>query len=498
MCGIFFSNCPIYYNLFMTISHRGPDSSSVYIKNNFFYGFHRLGIINPNSNYNQPFIQNNIVLLCNGEIYNYKQLLKEYFSEDINLNSDCEIIIYLYIYFNRNFEKVVQLLDGEFAIILHDLNKNIIYCARDFMGIRPLYYNSTNNELFIASEIKALPRNNHSKHIIPRYIYTFSDNTISFTKYWKFPFYIPQNVSSDIIDIIYKYLYTSVQLRVNSERPIGCLLSGGLDSSIIVSLVSKIYPNIQCFTIGKENSPDVKAAKVVTKFLNIPHHIIPFHYEEGFNIIPNVIHALETYDTTTIRASVPQYLLAKYISEKTNIKVILSGEGSDEIFSGYLYSKLAPNKDELYKDGVRLLDELYLFDCLRTDRTMSKWGLEVRVPFLNKSLVEYILNLDPNLRLCKDKPEKQLLREVALRYNLLPEFIIRRRKEAFSDAVSSDTKQNSWINYIQLQLSEKTEKEYYHSIFKELYEPNDLVFSHYWMPQWINVNDPSATFLNLY
>lgn len=504
MCGIFFCNhVPVHnsidiYRSFITLSHRGPDSSSIQFKNNCLYGFHRLGIIHPHTDYNQPFTKNNVVLLCNGEIYNYKQLLRTYFPKisETDLKSDCEIILHLYFLFNKDFTRVVQALDGEFAIILHDTEKNTVYCARDFMGIRPLYYNYENHQLRIASEIKALPANNSTKHILPRKIYAFHE-TETITDYWSFEHNIDcKHNYNQILENIYQLLTNSVKLRVHSERPIGCLLSGGLDSSIIVSLVSKIYPNVQCFTVGAEDSPDVQSAKLVAEYLKVPLHIVPFNYEQGFQSIPQVIQALETYDITTVRASTPQFLIAKYISENTDIKVVLSGEGSDELFSGYIYSKLAPNKEELYRDGVRLLNELYLFDCLRTDRTMSNWGLEVRVPFLNKSLVDYVLNVDPILRMCTNKPEKALLRAVALRYKLLPDEIIHRRKEAFSDAVSNHTRKDSWIQYIQSQIN-TSEKDYYYSIYKQYYS-DASVFSHYWMPKWSEADDPSATVLNIY
>ena len=509
MCGIFFSNFSDnnHFENFQKLSHRGPDSTTIKIQDNYFYGFHRLAIIHPNSDYNQPFTKNNIVLLCNGEIYNYKLLLRKYFVNltEEHLKSDCEIILYLYFLFDRNFKRVVEELDGEFAIILHDKDKNVVYSARDFMGIRPLYYIFNEKVLTIASEIKAISQDN-VKHILPRKIYSFNlleKNHESYL-YWDASDNLGCiNFRRDIIlDTIYNYLHRSVKLRVHSDRPIGCLLSGGLDSSIIVSLVSKLYPieKIQCFTIGSENSTDVKYAKIVANYLKVPLTIVPFDYQQGFNEIENVVKCLETYDITTIRASTPQYLLAKYISKNTDIKVILSGEGSDELFSGYLYSRLAPSEEELYKDGVRLLNELYLFDCLRTDRTMAYWGLEVRVPFLNKKLVDYVLCLDPKYRMCNEYPEKMLLRDVALKNELLPEEIILRRKEAFSDAVSDDITKDSWINYIKqkcLDLS-KVEKDYYKELFDKHYPNKNDVFSHYWLPNWTNEKDPSATLLSIY
>lgn len=527
MCGIFYYNnfeqkkSDYVYNLFSKISHRGPDSTSVFIRNKHFYGFHRLSIINNDHNdmvqFSQPYIKNNIIMLCNGEIYNWKYLVEKNSKLfNMELSSDCEIILYLYLLYDKNFTRVIQELDGEFSIILHDLELNIIYCCRDFIGIRPLFWNLSleTNELFISSEIKSTgPISKNIKHVEPRKIYSFSmkNNSIEnyeISNYWNFPIYSNTYFSiltaDEIIDKLYENLSNTIKLRVQSDRPIGCLLSGGIDSSLIVSLVSKIHPNIHCFTIGTENSPDVVSAKIVAEYLNVPLQIIPFDYQTGFNELKNIINCLETWDITTIRASTPQYLLGKYISQNTDIKVILSGEGSDEIFSGYLYSHLSPNKEELWKDGVRLLSELYYFDCLRTDRTLSNWGLEVRVPFLNKDLVSFVLNIDPQYRTCnKIKMEKLLLRKMILKYKLLPEKIALRRKEAFSDAVSKDTLNDSWISFIQQKLGEQgeiSEKNYYIKIFNECFPKlkNLNILPHYWMPQWSDTNDPSATTLDIY
>lgn len=507
MCGIFFScdNDNNEYNLFTKISHRGPESSSFQVRNDFVYGFHRLGIIHPQTNYNQPFFYRDVIVLCNGEIYNWKQLIKEYdLPSETELASDCEVLGYLYQKLNRDFEQTVSLLDGEFAIILHDCTLNLIYASRDFMGIRPLYY-ATSGPFKIASEMKCFnPSTQSVQHILPRFVYKFQlDNdkkiqNVYMKKYWDFPQYNVDNKNEDqIIDELYSLLYKSIESRLTeTERPIGCLLSGGLDSSLIVSIASKINPNIRCFTIGLENSPDVRSAKIVSEYLDVNLCTIPFDIKTAINTIPDVVKCLETYDITTIRASTPQYFIANYIRKHTDIKVVLSGEGSDEIFSGYLYSKLATNSDDLWKDGIRLLSELYLFDCLRTDRTISSSGLEVRVPFLNKELVDYVLRLNPEVRMCNARMEKFLLRKMAEKYSLLPESIYTRQKEAFSDAVSNET--TSWYKSIQKAIYPLKERDWYKQLFMEVYPNQEHILPHYWMPKWSDTDDPSATTLKVW
>lgn len=506
MCGIWFTtNVQDYWIQWSSkLSRRGPDSTCVYTDKSAVYVFHHLGIINPNSNYNQPFFYSNkeIVVLCNGEIYNYEELLELFPPEKKpTLASDCDIIGHLYLLFDRDFTQVIRSLNGEFAIILDDKSTGTVYACRDFMGVRPLYYGLQNEPkaLYLSSELKGLPDRNSmiSEHIIPREIYRFRDSQLVGTEpYWEFPQRGVKHILSE--DKLYKLLYTSVALRLQSERPIGFLLSGGIDSSVIVSIASRILgpENIRCFTIGSENSPDIIAARKVAQFLNVRLDIIDFNYDKGFERLPEVIRAIETYDITTIRASTPQYLLAEWIQKNTDIKVILSGEGSDEIFSGYLYSKFAPSSEELWEDGVRLLSELYLFDCLRTDRTMASWGLEVRVPFLDKSLVEYILEIDPSYRMTTpDRIGKTILREMIHNLQLLPPEITWRPKDAFSDSVSSGVM--SWRQSIIQKLHPEVEKYWYLDKFRKYYPFKLNIVSHYWLPNWIyTAGEPSATVIH--
>ncbi len=533
MCGIFFeardnrdeTSVASIEERFQKMRHRGPDGSNFITKqiniggHHFYYGFHRLSIMNPSAGVNQPFGIHNTIAICNGEIYNWRELICEIqVFRHLNINSDCEILPYLYEHCGRNFLEMIKKLDGEFAIILHDLATDTVYAARDFMGMRPLYYGVGNFfELQLASELKAI--DGHALHIEPRHIYSWNVGTADIEqyspyKYWNFPTIDAEQPDlSNIIDNIYMLLQQSVRDRIYADRQIGCLLSGGLDSSIVVSLVSKLIPNIQCFVIGTDDSPDVAAAKKVAEFLKVPLHVVPFDAVSGLEAIPEVISALETYDITTVRASTPQYLLAKWISMNTDIKVILSGEGSYELFkNGYLYTKIFSDPRELHKEGQRLLSELYLFDCLRTDRSMSAFGLEVRVPFLSKELVNYIFSLAPEFFVYSNEPfnglnrniEKALLRQVAKKYGLLPDEIIMRSKEAFSDAVGFSWR-NEIIEYCDRAAASKAteaettsmevsspEARWYKQIFDKLFPGQSHILPHYWMPKRYGVSDPSA------
>ena len=531
MCGIFFTSKDEYgahdtLQQFLKLTHRGPDGWQLLKFNKMSFGFHRLSIINPKSGINQPIQKNEIIVICNGEIYNWQILIKTYLLPKVK--SDCEIIPYLYDVCGRDFLKMVKLLDGEFAIVLYDVNQHAIYAARDFMGIRPLYYNKYKNDvLTIASELKAI--HDTADHILPRKVYRFDLTTKQSvtTTYWSFPLNITYPSLSKMIKEIYSKLYKSIYLRLESDKPVGCLLSGGLDSSIIAAMAASIKPRIPCFVIGMEDSDDIISAKKVADFIGCPLHVVPFNPDEGVFQLSNVINALETYDVTTIRASTPQYLLAKWIKENTDIRVILSGEGSDELFAGYIYSKLAPNAYELKQDRIRLLSELYLYDCLRTDRSTAAHGLEVRVPFLQKDLINCVLEYNPQYFMSgqfEGNIEKALLREMCRMYNLLPVDIINRPKEAFSDAVSGsfNNKKTTWKSYIQQNIcsvykqhyktthsllprasmvfntNEQNEKDLYLKIFNQLYPNKKNVLPKYWMPNWCNVNDPSATVLHVY
>lgn len=535
MCGIFFE-----YNktieeceeCFKKTEHRGPDDSVLLQIDEHVMGFHYLGIVHPEKKANQPFFHNNLVMVCNGIIFNYQELQAKYGYSFVT-GSDCEIIIHLVDQFG--IRKTLELIDGEFAFVIYDKVKKKVYAARDPIGVRPLFigYNFRGDEIdeitefAFASEMKSLYEyRNVEQCTSGHYIIYFpksKDLTVKsyFTLEEKDNFIFPNQIALiTLYKYIESYLKDAVRKRLICNVPVGCFLSGGLDSSLITSIAYQMNPELQCFTIGLENSKDVIAAKKVVKHLDMPlkqHHIVHFTIEEGIEAIRQVIYTLESYDTTTIRASVPQYLLSKYIAENTNVRTLLSGEGADELFAGYVYFRSCVSSLLLRKESMSLLSDLMFYDNLRTDRTTSAWGLEVRAPFLDKYLVRLIMNTDPALQLCYNVQEKMLLRNSFVS-NYLPIDVLYRPKEAFSDAVSSN--ECSWyksvIAYIETLISDemmeykdtiyhknrpRTKEElYYRIIFEDLFPHREDIIPHFWMPKWQsgNIVDPSATVLDIY
>lgn len=507
-----------------TLISRGPDNQNHIQTNNVFLGFTRLAIMDTSNDGLQPFSNKTNHVICNGEIYNYEQLSK---SLNILMKSKCDCEVILPLYEKLGFVEMIKNIDAEFALVIYDEKQNNIYAARDRYGVRPLFYgwDTKNNIYGFSSEMKAL--HNIMDHVIPvipneYYIFDVNNFTLQTFTYFDYKEYIKSsyimNINELIKTSINHLLTNAVKKRLHTDRPIGFLLSGGLDSSLIVAIASKILgaENITCFSIGLENSPDVIASKVVTKYLGIKnHHIINFDIDTGICYIPEVIKQIESYDITTIRASTPQYIMAKYISENTNIKVLLSGEGSDEIHGSYRYFRDAPNTEEFHLESIRLLKELYMFDNLRTDRTMSGNGLEVRVPFLDFDYVNFIMNINPEILMYTDKQiEKQIIRDSFIGY--LPNEILYRSKEAFSDAVSSTEK--NWFKSIQQLASETitesdilnskyefnkpktSEALYFRNIFEEFYPNRCKLIDHYWLPKFQKeeIHDPSATILKCY
>lgn len=505
---------------------RGPDKQDHIRRQHgsfdIFIGFTRLSIMDTSDNGLQPFTNTlGDAMICNGEIYNHNDLVIEY---GLNVISKCDCEVILPLFKKTNFRDMIMLLDAEFALVLFDAKLNKVYAARDKFGVRPLFYgyNSQTKTFGFASEMKAL--HDIMEIVVPvvpnRYYEIELGTNVKIEEYYSFKSMVPRcdmNVAQ-IQNTIRSLFTKAVAKRLFSDRPIGFLLSGGLDSSLIVAVAVRILgaDNVVCFSIGLENSPDVVASKIVATYLGITkHHIIPFDVNYGLKIIPQVIRATETYDITTIRASVPQYIMAKYISQYTNIKVVLSGEGSDEIHGSYRYFRDAPNKKEFHDETVRLLEELYMFDNLRTDRTMSGNGLEVRVPFLDFEYVEFIKRVDPSLLMYRsDYMEKKIIRDSFVGH--LPSEILYRSKEAFSDAVSSS--ETNWFRTVQRKAGEtitssdiinspftvnkpKTNDAlYFRRIFNSMYPARDNVIEHYWLPRFqkTEVTDPSATVLSCY
>lgn len=523
------------------VACRGPDKKITLSKNNYSLIFHRLAIHDLSIQGDQPFTFEfndgyKIELMCNGEIYNYKDLIEKYQFQTKG-TSDCEIIGYLIHYYKFDLIKVVQELRGEFAFIAictYPDGKQYLSIARDTFGVRPLYYGLTRDGIILSSllsgiiniEIEDENLMNKAYHFPPGHVYheeikNFNLND-DFTFLCKNAFYklksIPLNEIAPDAENIYfsredllKYykeitnsFINAVKIRLDSERDIGFLLSGGLDSSLIAAVATKIckLENIKTFSIGfTENSPDLEYAWLVADYLNTEHTPVIIDSTDALNAIPDVIKALETYDITTIRASTPQYLLAQYIKEVTDIKVILNGDGSDEVAMGYIYNYYAPSKKESHNDSLRLLQEIHCFDGLRVDRTLGAHGLEARLPFLDIDYVQTYLSMPIELRKpTKQRMEKQLLRDAfnTLYPDILPKEILYRKKEAFSDGVSTNKK--SWFTIIQerAEMEDKTEKEWYTEIFDHNFPFQQHICPHYWMPQWIDATDPSARTLPNY
>ena len=515
---------------------RGPENSSIKKYGNSITGFHRLAINGLNEISNQPFIDGDIVLTCNGEIYNYLELAK---SNNISLktNSDCEIILHLYILFG--IEYILNILDGVFAISIYNQTTDELLLARDPYGVRPLFYASDTNRFLYASEIKSLYNLcTDKKNIIEFSPGTFMkiDKDLNFTveRYTNFPCrnIIYNNESRVLTYEIFTMINEAVRKRVEGtcDRPIACLLSGGLDSSLICGMVNKYYKNpqhkLETYSIGLPGSEDLKYARLVADHLGTDHHEIVVSEEEFFNAIPEVIKAIESYDTTSVRASVGNYLIAKWIKEHSEAKVVFNGDGADELMGGYLYFHKAPNASFFDMECKRLLTDISKYDVLRSDRSISSNGLEARTPFLDRRWVEFYLSIDRETRFhsINGVCEKYLIRKAFQDYcpTMLPDAVLWRTKEAFSDGVSSH--QRSWFQIIQdsiifkieyddrlnVSLQEilenldmynkpKTlEQAYYRYLYDCHYSGCEKTIPYFWMPKFVEASDASARTLDIY
>lgn len=507
-------------------SFRGPEYSTIkyYDKWDSIIGFHRLAINGLNAESNQPIIIGDVALICNGEIYNYKKL---YEMMDIvpKTQSDCEVIIHLYNKYG--IDQTLRMIDGVFAFVLYTPHEYII--ARDPYGVRPLYFinNDKANIYFVASELKSLIdlTDLQVEQFKPGHYVQILAETMVKSDYIKYhslnssirtASYNEEEYENKLIDI-YETLKLAVYKRCETtERPIACLLSGGLDSSLIASIVNMYMwendlPPVETYSIGLENSEDIKYARMVADHIGSNHTEIIVTENDMIMAIPEVIYAIESYDTTTVRASIGNYLIGKYINEHSSAKVIFNGDGSDEICGGYLYMNKCPDDIEFDKETVRLLSEIYLFDVQRSDRSISSHGLEPRTPFLDKHFVNTYLSIPVQHRRHKTI-EKFMLREAFSGTHLLPDEIIWRKKEAFSDGVSNQGR--SLFQIIQEYIKEyyilkceilldnyeliDLEKKYYLELFLKYYPKHETILPHYWMPKYSNTNDPSARTLEHY
>ena len=579
MCGIFtliaeetvFSENTVNEN-FNKGRMRGPEFSSMNlimkqkhsiqnIYSNVYFGFHRLAINGLNENGNQPIEIDDIILICNGEIYNYKSIFNE-LSIIPKTTSDCEVIIHLYKKYG--IEQTLKILDGVFAFALYDKKNNFIYYARDPYGVRPLFfatYKESNKMpvIIFASELKMIVNlfnktntiGTNSENIIEQFtpgsysvvglnlfnqykLYKKNEiyNILNFSKITE---KIDLNYEALVLEKIKSKFIESVEKRVETtERPIACLLSGGLDSSLVTSLVAnKVYEisnkQIETFSIGFEGSEDLKNARYVAEHLNTIHHEIIVQESDFINAIPEVIEKIESYDTTTVRASVGNYLVSKYISENSEAKVIFNGDGADELMGGYLYFHYCNDFIEFDKECRRLMENIHYFDVLRSDRTISSNGLEARTPFLDRSWVDFYFSIDAKLR-ChtyNEKCEKYLIRKAFSNHRIniikplgiksntfcLPHNVLWRTKEAFSDGVSRQTR--SWYEIIQenmdnysydlndcenysINVPQTLEQLHYRKIFEKSYPNCDSLIPYFWMPRFVDATDSSARTLNIY
>ena len=501
---------------FMKIKHRGPDATNSAWYDNVFLGFHRLAIMDLSDNGVQPFEYRDLVCITNGEIYNYKELSKELGLSDIRC--DCEVILPLFDYVERNMNVFCNKLDGEYAIIIYDRTHKQLYVCSDELRVRPIFVGHSSTGTYFSSEIKAISDLCDTIEAFPAGSYLQYGDSIK--QYFNFRQNIVDISYQDAAHQLRELLTFSVKSKLHPERDYGFLLSGGIDSSLVASIASKLLSHrIKTFTIGfSYDSPDIIAARKVAKFINSEHHEIIIPIEEGLKELENVVYYNESYDETTTRASTPMKLAVKYIKETyPEICVIYSGEVADELLGSYLYFFNAPSSKEHREECIRLLEEIHLYDGLRADRVTSSVSCELRLPFFNKHLLSFVLSLpyeylDPKKN---NMIEKKILRDAFDTGNYLPKELLWRTKNAMSDAVGYSWKDalkehaKKSINYERFgrrhELYEfdtpQTEEEfYYRELFNKYYDDKFAnLIPHKWLPKWSgDIRDSSATFLDVF
>lgn len=436
------------------IRHRGPDWSGIFQDEKVIFSHERLAIVDPTSGKQPLFSKDgNLVLAVNGEIYNHLELRKEFPEYEFQTQSDCEVILALYQKHGKDF---LEKLNGIFAFALYDIEKGTYLISRDHMGIIPLYRGwDAHGNFYVASELKALEGVcNKIEEFKPGHL-LYSEDGEEYQQWYSRDWESFDTVKDNSTDIaaLRKGLEDAVHRQLMSDVPYGVLLSGGLDSSIIAAVTAKFaskriesgdtqeawYPRLHSFAVGLEGSPDLAAARKAADHIGSVHHEVKYTIQEGLDAIRDVIYHLETYDVTTIRASTPMYLLARVI-KSMGIKMVLSGEGSDELFGGYLYFHKAPSAQAFHEENVRKLGKLHLYDCLRANKSLMAWGIEGRVPFLDKEFMDVAMSINPQDKMITpERMEKWVLRKAF--EDILPESIAWRQKEQFSDGVGY-----SWID----------------------------------------------------
>ncbi len=461
------------------LRHRGPDWSGIFDNDKAILAHERLAIVDPTSG-KQPIFNTSktLVLAANGEIYNHRDLRQDVPEYSFTTQSDCEIILALY---EKEGVDFLNKLNGIFGFAVYNTLTNQYLIARDHMGIIPLYVGwDDDGTLYVASELKSLEGYCQSIKVFPPGHYMTNDSHEFMPWYkpnWKTYEDVKNNSTS--IEQLRQALDNAVHRQLMSDVPYGVLLSGGLDSSITSALAKKYaekrieehdktgawWPKLHSFATGLEGSPDLKAARLVAEHLDTVHHEIIFTIQEGLDAVKDVIYHLETYDVTTIRASTPMFLMARAI-KAMGIKMVLSGEGSDELFGGYLYFHKAPNAQAFHEETVRKLEKLYLYDCLRANKSLAAWGIEGRVPFLDKEFIDVAMSINPEDKMIRNgKIEKWVLRKAF--EDMLPEAVAWRQKEQFSDGVGY-----SWIDTLKDKVeNEVTDEQLANAHFKFPFQP---------------------------
>jgi len=502
---------------FQKIKYRGPDNSvACDFGDNGWMGFHRLKIIDTSDDGNQPLIHKKLHLVANGEVYNYQYLMEEYKDRyDFQSESDCEVIIPMFL--ELGMEETARRLDAEFVCVLYDAEVDKYYAARDPVGIRPMFYGyAPDGKIMFASEMKALSDLcGVVKPFPPGHIYD-GEKFVCYRDIAQVDAYVDDSLE-EVFQNLNKLLTKGVEKRLHADVPVGFLCSGGLDSSLVCAIAARVMDRpIRTFAVGIDIDPiDTKYARVVAEYLGADHTEVLFTKQDIFDTLSTLIYNIETYDITTIRASMGMYLVSKYISENTDIKVLMTGEISDEIF-GYKYTDFAPTPEAFQEEAEKRLTEIHMYDVLRADRSISSCGLEARVPFGDLDFVKYVMSIPPEKKMNFTGIGKYILRK-AFEGDYLPHDILYREKAAFSDAVGHSVVDNLKAYAEEMYSDEDlmdAELKYTHAIpiSKESLMYRDIFESHFpgrskavkdfWMPnkEWENcdVNDPSARVLPNY
>ena len=565
------------------VKNRGPDRTKIIYQDHFLLMFHRLSIMDTSPMMDQPFVyedqnSNNrefYYVLCNGEIYNYKELQSLYLNDFPHSHNDVNIIFNLFKRFDFDFTRLNNELNGEYALTIFKMEEDNktqqstitkMWISTDPSSVRPLFLVIENldqketrspRDRISLSEVKvgfssllkglsSLPYGMFDKKKIVRvdggdmYQIDFKKGVVNMSTYkvdkvfdWGMISYAKSEYSlgEDLDEVIVNTLNRCVKRRLDTDRPLGCLLSGGLDSNLVAAIASRELKErgerLRTFSIGMTGGTDLVYARKVADYIGSDHTEIIFTEEEGLSVIEDVIKTCESYDITTIRASVGQYLIARWISKNTDIKVVLNGDGADEAQMGYIYYYMAPNANEAHRDSMRLIDEIHLYDGLRVDRNVSRWGLEARVPYLDKEFIQLYKGIDPGLKvpvledssvMGYSRIEKNLIRSAYSHLEMLPPEVLWRAKETFSDALSK--KEKSWYLTIQEWVDKNVsvildskgerkryehcnpvskESQWYREVFeREFGEEVVGVIPHYWLSSWSGSTEPAARSLSVY